>query len=935
MKAALLILMLFCGRILLQAQTPFVRDVWINEAGTPVKTNALAQDSTGMLWLATEAGLYAFNGRDAVPATDSSKPATAVTCTDRTVFFGCRDGSLYRYQNTKPVLLVKANATINTIINTPYGLLAGTLGDGLYVIAATGIYHYSTNNGLPDDYVYSIAFHNTGILIGTDLGFFKAYMHPAKGVVVNKIKAFDDIGRLVQQEPHSNDLYWLAFSEKGLVTADATGIKEPIYSEPDTFGTVSGLHFQYPDIAWIVTEKGWLVRAQRLTGLTPVLSLGRKINAIAGDATGNLWLATNQGLTMITAEYLQHLDLKPSFSLQSLSAMASDGHNDLYYTQGNELWKLDQHTKAAHPVWHATAPVNCLYIDRQQRIWIGTSGKGVICSMPGGVLKSINSIPTLKDAHILSITGDDKQLWVSSLNGVEEITLDAAANVQSTKHHGKRDGIGSDYVYRIFIDNKSRIWFATDGAGLTMYDHISYQRWDKQHGFSNKVVYGITEDANGDIWAATLDGGLSRYDNRRWQQLSRKEGLQDATVFTIAANRSGGVMAVTSKGIDLWYPKDGEFRHINKRSALGIDSFSNALNAAVSDTAGNVWIPYQQGFLVFANQQAAQSIHPAVVIKNVALFFKVLDTPRHHFVYDENHLTFRFTGINFAHPDKLRYRYRLEGFNEDFIETTDEVVTYTQLPPGKYRFCIQATMHELFEHQTWDSYSFVIEAPVWQRWWFWGIALLLGAVIIYSLLRWRVRSLQKVAQLKHERMVFEYEHLKSQVNPHFLFNSLNTLASLIEEDPEAAVNYTVQLSDLYRDTLSYHERDLVPLIEEWAVLERYFYIQHSRFGAALQLQSTVTDSIKQTAKIIPLALQLLIENAIKHNVVSRSAPLIIFIDANEHELTVRNAIHLKTNPEKSTGLGLTNIKQRYARITKREVHCLTKEQEFIVILPLL
>ena len=202
-------------------------------------------------------------------------------------------------------------------------------------------------------------------------------------------------------------------------------------------------------------------------------------------------------------------------------------------------------------------------------------------------------------------------------------------------------------------------------------------------------------------------------------------------------------------------------------------------------------------------------------------------------------------------------------------------------------------------------------------------------------MRLRVRNLRRSAMLQRERMMAEYEQLKNQVNPHFLFNSLNTLASLIEEDGEAAVQYTIQLSDLYRSMLSYKDRDLIYLSEEWTLLQKYVYIQQSRFRQGFQLHVDLPEAISKTRQIVPLALQMLVENAIKHNIVSSARPLDIYISATADTITVRNNLNPKMSKEKGAGLGLQNISRRYALMSNRSMEYGIQDNQFIVTLPLL
>jgi LytS/YehU family sensor histidine kinase len=277
----------------------------------------------------------------------------------------------------------------------------------------------------------------------------------------------------------------------------------------------------------------------------------------------------------------------------------------------------------------------------------------------------------------------------------------------------------------------------------------------------------------------------------------------------------------------------------------------------------------------------------------------------------------------------------LEGYDNNWIYTNDEEIPFAQLPPGDYVFRVQTSLNNLFGTANEDRYAFVIKKPLWQRTWFIIFASLVVVGASVAFIRVRERGIRNMSKLQKERMVFEYEHLKSQVNPHFLFNSLNTLVSLIEEDQDTAVDYTVHLSDLYRNMLSFRDQDTILLSEEYEIIKNYMYIQKSRFGEALSLHTEIPEHILKTKKIVPLALQLLVENAIKHNVVSMARPLTITIIADEEAIVVKNPVQPKISKEKGAGLGLMNIRKRYALLTKRKTEFGVTNNEYVVILPLL
>jgi LytS/YehU family sensor histidine kinase len=204
------------------------------------------------------------------------------------------------------------------------------------------------------------------------------------------------------------------------------------------------------------------------------------------------------------------------------------------------------------------------------------------------------------------------------------------------------------------------------------------------------------------------------------------------------------------------------------------------------------------------------------------------------------------------------------------------------------------------------------------------------------LVRLRDKSVNNLLRLQQERLAFEYEHLKSQVNPHFLFNSLNTLTGLIEDgERESATAYTAQLSDLYRNMLAYRDRDLIFLSEELDILAAYLHIQRCRFEDAFEVNIDIPDSSLKTKKIVPMSVQLLVENAIKHNVVSKSRPLVIHIRADEANIMVTNPLIPKLSPQKGAGVGLRHICRRYELLSNRKVSFGPVNGLYQVNLPLL
>jgi len=195
-------------------------------------------------------------------------------------------------------------------------------------------------------------------------------------------------------------------------------------------------------------------------------------------------------------------------------------------------------------------------------------------------------------------------------------------------------------------------------------------------------------------------------------------------------------------------------------------------------------------------------------------------------------------------------------------------------------------------------------------------------------------SVEETEKLKRESLKAELNALKTQVNPHFLFNNLNTLISVIPENPRLAVDFVQQLSKLYRHILEVKDEQSILLQEELDVLKAYAFLLQTRFGNNLDVIINVpAERLKK--RIVPLSLQILMENAIKHNIVSSDKPLRIEVTALNGKLVVSNNLQRKNQVNESTGIGLDNIRNRYKLLGNGEVEVTENGSSFTVSIPLI
>ncbi|WP_266367177.1 sensor histidine kinase [Tellurirhabdus rosea] len=211
---------------------------------------------------------------------------------------------------------------------------------------------------------------------------------------------------------------------------------------------------------------------------------------------------------------------------------------------------------------------------------------------------------------------------------------------------------------------------------------------------------------------------------------------------------------------------------------------------------------------------------------------------------------------------------------------------------------------------------------------------LINAALIaeHFLIRWKEDAV-RAARLEQEKAQVQFDNLKNQLNPHFLFNSLSSLDGLIHENPELASQFLRQLSKVFRYVLQHKDKDLVSLSTELDFVKNYIFLLKTRFNGSLQIEVNITDE-DADKQIVPLTIQSLVENALKHNTANAAHPLHIRVYTADHHLTVENGLQQKQNVETSNQQGLKNLKALYQFLTREPIRVGEREGKFVVSVPL-
>ncbi|NME69208.1 sensor histidine kinase [Flammeovirga aprica] len=245
----------------------------------------------------------------------------------------------------------------------------------------------------------------------------------------------------------------------------------------------------------------------------------------------------------------------------------------------------------------------------------------------------------------------------------------------------------------------------------------------------------------------------------------------------------------------------------------------------------------------------------------------------------------------------------------------------------------------------WGDTLFFNNGHLWEEIPFYNPELSVALCIIYLLIFTVFGYIQKINTLKEKEIDVEklekemfksqYMSLKAQIEPHFLFNSLSVLSSIVHTDQNLASEFIIKLSKTLRYIIEQNQRVLVSLAEELKVVEDYFFLLKTRFGEGIQLQIDIDQNDIDEVMIPPASIQILVENAVKHNKLSLKKPLQINISLNDKTILVTNTYNKKEVEEISTGMGLSNINKRYQLIAGKNIIIEKNQDTFKVSLPAL
>jgi ligand-binding sensor domain-containing protein len=391
-------------------------------------------------------------------------------------------------------------------------------------------------------------------------------------------------------------------------------------------------------------------------------------------------------------------------------------------------------------------------------------------------------------------------------------------------------------------------------------------------------VEAVCKGDNNVIWAALLGEGIARIDQEtgKSQLLTTADGLSNNTAYSILRDKTGNLWITTNQGISRYNPETHQFRQFGKSEGLQIEEFNS--DGLYQSEEGEMFFAGMGGVVRFRPDEINLSSEFKQMTPLVITEFHVSGMPRYfsksiieldtlRLQKGDDNFRAGFSCLNFRDAEKIRYRYRLIEEEDDYTETNfrNRFVSYANLTPGTYRLMVEATNRD-GEWVSKTAIAIVIPPFYYQTWWFRllvsaGVILLLAGLVFIYIRQIRLAAHQKQSELR-------LESLRGQMNPHFIFNSLNSINYFIAQNDRLSANrYIADFSRLIRTILGNMSSDFIPFSRELESLNDYLRLEHLRFGDKFEYSVEVAEGLTDEGLLVfPGMVQPFVENAIWHGV---------------------------------------------------------------------
>lgn len=917
-----------------KSQHPVFRHFTVDEGLPSNEVYHLFQDSKGFIWIATNMGVSRFDGinfrnfdkQDGLPENTIFEVYEDYKGRIWFVGFPCKlsyfeDGKIveYRYNSELLNAIGKSNIPVK-------GSFEVLTDESLYVSFLTkGLFHILGNGKVINEKVNK---ENVGL----------------------KILSLND-KVLVSQNAGKNS--------KTLVEISIPGIRKTFSFPHSKNYSYSNVYFSQNGQKFFIARNEFIgmLRNDELIGFK---NMKNRVIFLKSDEESNLWVCTDKSGVFCFED--GEIDREPNLnylSNYSISSVLFDSEGGKWFsTLENGIYYLPSSSFATYTVEDGltNSKINTLVIFNKKLV-IGTHDP-YINYLEKGKIRHVKISNSLNSTIFNIFNNNNRELWISTndylysfkngyskqiYNNLVSDTQGLSRKVFSIKDMivdqngrllmGESKGLtiieNMKVKYNSYINQNVELrvesiaevdtnyFFLGTNNGLWSYNNVYFKDLSINNKLLNRrftdVLYSSELKKS---FLGTKGSGLLIYDLRNSViQITKNDGLSSNSVSSllllgnnlwVATNYGLNVIDVTKIG-----KKDFKIKSYFKNNGL----VSNEINQITGDDQ-NVYIATNQGLTIFNYKNYNPVLSsPPVYINAFSILKK--DTAiksgyklRHY----QNLITIKFVGISFREPKNLRYKYRLSGMDTAWIYTANREVEFAYLPPGDYKFEVLAVNSDGNVSLRPAQIAFTVLPPFWKTWWFITVVVLVIIAIAYLIYLSRMKQLKKEHSLRNDLEWYRQQALAKQMEPHFVFNTLNSIQSyIIRNDRLSSTQYLSKFARLMRIILTSSQKQAVPLSDEISAITLYLELEALRFQRRFDFNINVDSSVDSSACFIPAFLiQPFVENAIWHGIIGLK-------DGGRIDLSfTKNGNHITCVVE-DNGIGrVKSAESRKAEKTKRE-----------------
>ncbi len=651
-------------------------------------------------------------------------------------------------------------------------------------------------------------------------------------------------------------LYFRDSLEQQLLPNQKTYFKQPISCRFD----------ENPQHVWLGTWGGgaFYCRNFQTDSLIVEQYLADKtITDIQVDTEGNTWFATlGEGVFLLTNRYVHNYNPSNGLAHFEIHSLHVDDKGTIWAgsSKGN-LSKLTPDTILNYEVgagFNAYNRIHDIYMDNNQNQWLSMDEGLMVRKLHTGeqFLVYLNACKKV-------IPSSQDRFWIATY--AQAVELDVFEGVEVNQ-------IPVPLVNSLCKDASNTLWLGTN-EGLYFYTQDTAYYWGKKEEVLSKRINELDIDKQGRLWMATDGYGVVVKKGNLLLQINKEQGLASNICQAIHVAADGAVWVASNKGLNKLLLDEMNPNSLKVQTYTYLDGLaSNHVNDVLVHE-NKVWVATHKGLSVFEEKELnTNQLPPPVYLKNIQIQNQdTLLKKKYLLDYDENNLKISYVGLSYKTDGQIRYYYQMDGVDTTWQTTNASHIQYSTLVPGDYTFRVKAIDKAGITSKQTASVQFKISKPYWETIWY-QLIVGLGALAIIGLLTYLIIQYFKNRNEIRRRLVeSEQMALRAQMNPHFIFNSLNSIQYFITENDKKSANlYLSTFSTLIRKVLDHSSQSRISLEDELEYLHLYLSIESLRFRDKFAYKVEVPDNIDiDEIMIPPMLIQPYIENAIQHGLLQK------------------------------------------------------------------